>query len=78
MLVLTRRIGQQIVIAGNIRVVVCEIRGNHVHFGITAPSCVAIRRQELVSEFPKPVCGADSENLLDAVKESNMRFQKHQ
>jgi len=38
MLVLTRRIGETIVIAGNIRVMVVAIKGGKVPLGITAPA----------------------------------------
>jgi len=49
MLVLTRRIGQEIVIAGNIRVKVAAIRGGKVRLGITAPPSVHVMRLELIA-----------------------------
>jgi carbon storage regulator len=53
MLVLSRRIGEDIVIAGNIRVRVIEVRGQRVRLGITAPVSVSVARQELL-----PGCSA--------------------
>ncbi len=47
MLVLTRKVGEEIIINGNIRVMVVGIRGNHVRLGIEAPDSVAIFREEL-------------------------------
>jgi carbon storage regulator len=47
MLVLTRRIGEEIVIGGNIRVQVVAVEGNKVRLGITAPRDVAVDRQEV-------------------------------
>jgi carbon storage regulator len=47
MLVLSRRPGEEIVIAGSIRVTVVEIRGNQVRLGITAPPSVTVDRQEV-------------------------------
>ncbi len=47
MLVLSRRPGEEIVINGNIRVTVVEIRGNQVRIGITAPPSVTVDRQEV-------------------------------
>jgi carbon storage regulator len=47
MLVLTRRIGQEIVISGNIRVAVLAVNGHRVRLGITAPSPVGVMRTEL-------------------------------
>ncbi len=51
MLVLTRRIGEEIVIAGNIRVTVVAVNGQRVRLGITAPSSVPVARRELLGEF---------------------------
>src|SRR5438132_1674950 len=47
MLVLTRRIGEQIVIDGNIRVRVCAIKGGKVRLGISAPPSVPLDRLEV-------------------------------
>ena len=47
MLVLTRRIGEQIVIDGNIRVVVIAISGDKVRLGTSAPSSVTVDRSEV-------------------------------
>jgi carbon storage regulator len=47
MLVLSRKLGEAIVIGDNIRVTVVAIRGNQVRLGVAAPVEVAIRRLEL-------------------------------
>jgi carbon storage regulator len=47
MLVLSRRIGEEIVIAGNIRVKVVAIQGNRVRMGIVAPEDVTVNREEI-------------------------------
>jgi carbon storage regulator len=47
MLVLTRRIGEEIIIDGNIRVVVTTIDGSKVRIGIVAPKDVRIDREEV-------------------------------
>ena len=47
MLVLSRKVGEEIVIADNIRVTVVAIRGNQVRLGFEAPPEVAIQREEL-------------------------------
>jgi carbon storage regulator len=50
MLVLTRRVGEEIVIADNIRVTVVMVRGRTIRLGITAPSSVRVIRGELLTE----------------------------
>lgn len=47
MLVLTRRLGEGIIIGNNIRVVVVDIKGNQIKIGIKAPEHITIYREEL-------------------------------
>jgi carbon storage regulator len=47
MLILTRRVGETLVIAGHIKVTVLGVKGRYVRVGITAPPCVAVHREEL-------------------------------
>ena len=48
MLVLTRQIGEEIVIAGDIRVTVVAVKGQRVRLGIAAPLSVPVARMELL------------------------------
>jgi len=47
MLVLSRKLGEEIVINGNIRVRIVQIDGGKVRIGITAPDDVSVDRQEV-------------------------------
>jgi carbon storage regulator len=47
MLVLTRKIGEIIVINDDIRVVVVAIEGTRCRLGVIAPSSVPVHRQEV-------------------------------
>lgn len=47
MLVLSRKLGERIIIEPGIEVVVVDVRGNKVRLGIDAPASVSIRRQEV-------------------------------
>lgn len=47
MLVLSRHRDESIVINGNIRVMVVEIRGDKVRLGIEAPAEIEVHRQEV-------------------------------
>jgi carbon storage regulator len=51
MLVLSRRVGEEIVIGENIRVTVVVVRGHTVRLGISAPTSVPIARLELLPAF---------------------------
>ncbi len=48
MLVLTRRVGEDIVIDGHIRITIMQVNGGRVRVGFEAPPSVSIRRRELL------------------------------
>ncbi len=47
MLVLTRKVGEEIIIDGRIRITVTQVKGDKVRIGITAPPEVRVDRQEI-------------------------------
>lgn len=48
MLVLTRRLGQKIIIGENVEITLLEVRGNQVRLGIMAPPSVRVNRAEVL------------------------------
>ena len=53
MLILSRKSGESIVIAGNIHVKVMRVEGDVVKIGIEAPSSVPVHRQEVYEEIQR-------------------------
>jgi carbon storage regulator len=47
MLVLTRKVGETLVIDKDIRVTVLSVKGNTIRLGIEAPKEISIQREEL-------------------------------
>jgi len=47
MLILTRRVGETIVIGNDITVTVLGVKGHQVRLGINAPKDVAVHREEI-------------------------------
>jgi carbon storage regulator len=47
MLVLSRKPGEEIIIAGEIRVKIVSVQGERVRLGVTAPDDVAVDRREV-------------------------------
>ena len=47
MLILTRRIGETVVIGNDVDVTVLGVKGNQVRIGINAPKDVAVHREEI-------------------------------
>jgi carbon storage regulator len=69
MLVLTRKIGQSVMIGDSVQVTLVEIRGDQVRLGITAPLSVSVRRKELAERDMK----ADTPRVSDAAKPDSDR-----
>ena len=51
MLILTRKIGESILIGDNIRLVVLEIRGRQIRLGIEAPADIVVLREEIAQRL---------------------------
>ncbi len=47
MLILTRRVGETIMIGDDVTCTVLAVKGNHVRLGINAPPHVAVHREEI-------------------------------
>ena len=70
MLVLTRKVGEEIVIGDNIHVKVVAIRGGNVRIGIAAPAEVIVDRQEIHSKRLKQLNEWSDTHDGDAVRPS--------
>jgi carbon storage regulator len=51
MLVLSRRVGESVVIGDDVTITILEVRGDVVRVGIDAPRSVAVHRAELLAEL---------------------------
>ena len=47
MLILTRRVGETVMIGDEVTVTVLGVKGNQVRLGVNAPRSVAVHRQEI-------------------------------
>lgn len=59
MLILTRRLGEKIIIGEEIKIAVLEIKGSQVRIGIDAPSDTMVHREEIYEKIK-------AENILAA------------
>jgi carbon storage regulator CsrA len=51
-LVLSRKPGEEVIIAGSVRITILAAKGDRVRIGIVAPSSVKVRRQEIAARGP--------------------------
>jgi len=47
MLILTRRVGETLMVGNNVTVTVLGVKGNQVRIGVNAPRDVAVHREEI-------------------------------
>lgn len=55
MLVLSRKLNEEIIIDGDIRVKILEISGHRVRLGISAPNHVPVHREEIKNRIAEDV-----------------------
>ncbi len=70
MLVLTRKVNEEILLNDNIEIKIVSIDGNHVRIGINAPKDVTIHRKEVyekIKEENKTAASSAKSNLSDAL-----------
>lgn len=53
MLVLTRKVGEKIILSNGVEITVERVMGRHVKLGVVAPDVVRIFRSEIASKPPK-------------------------
>jgi carbon storage regulator len=73
MLILTRRVGETVMIGNEVTVTVLGVKGNQVRIGVNAPKDVAVHREEIYERIKReedqdsrPVPRSPSSHVDDA------------
>lgn len=60
MLILTRRIGETLIIGDDVNITVLGVKGNQVRLGINAPKDVSVHREEIYLRIQQEKQGTDN------------------
>ena len=63
MLILTRRVGETLVIDDDVLVTVLSIKGNQVRIGVNAPKEVSVHREEIYQRIQEEKKAKESDNV---------------
>ena len=69
MLILTRRVGETVMIGDEVTITVLGVKGNQVRVGINAPKHVAVHREEIYERIKREQ--HPTEDLTETAKTAN-------
>ena len=66
MLILTRRVGETVMIGNEVTVTVLGVKGNQVRIGVNAPKDVAVHREEIYERIKREEDGVQAPRVTGA------------
>lgn len=69
MLILTRRVGESVMIGDEVTITVLGVKGNQVRLGFNAPRTVAVHREEIYQRIKREQAGGGAQHEEAAPEE---------
>lgn len=71
MLILTRRVGESLIIGDDVTITVLGVKGNQVRIGVDAPRDVAVHREEILDRPRLDRPGKDTQSMGEQADEQS-------
>ncbi len=75
MLILTRKLGESIIVDENVQISVIEINKNNIKIGINAPKELSIYREEVFLKIKEENAQSSSSGIIDFVDFTNSALE---
>ena len=66
-MILTRRVGETLMVGDDVTVTVLGVKGNQVRIGVNAPKDVAVHREEIYDRIRKENEGGAPKRIVDKI-----------
>ncbi len=65
MLILTRRVGESLIVGDDVTLTVLGVKGNQVRIGVNAPKTVSVHREEIYQRIQREKNGESDPNAAN-------------
>jgi carbon storage regulator len=76
MLILTRRVGETLIVGDEVTITVLGVKGNQVRIGVNAPKDVSVHREEIYQRIQREKAAQEGSSLDERVDQISDESEK--